>query len=348
MLNTAAVKENVNLQALVESDLGPPVKKAGGVRHWLCPFHADHKSPSLAVWPDHWHCYGCGEHGDAITWREKYHHEDFKAACSALGALELGAGQPVVSRRVEEMRVKLPPSPQWQDRSMEFMVNSYVTLWGSIHDKGSGLPEVSAKARDWLSKRGLVDQAMLEWAYIGFNAEDRHEDPAEWGLPPDPDGKKIWLPRGIVIPQWQAGAYTLWGLKVRRAAGDPKYIHIRGSVPSLYGVDTLNGQGRAFVCEGEFDALLLRQHVGDVAGVVTMGGATCHDIDSWLPHLLSIKRLFICTDNDPAGEKAVDHWLSLTKRARRVRPPGGAKDITDAWTAGADLRDWAQAAIGQG
>lgn len=30
-----------------------------------CPFHAD-KSPSLHVYDDGWHCYGCGEHGDAV------------------------------------------------------------------------------------------------------------------------------------------------------------------------------------------------------------------------------------------------------------------------------------------
>lgn len=30
-----------------------------------CPFHAD-GSPSLHVYDDGWHCYGCGEHGDAV------------------------------------------------------------------------------------------------------------------------------------------------------------------------------------------------------------------------------------------------------------------------------------------
>ena len=30
-----------------------------------CPFHADH-TPSLYVADDHYHCYGCGAHGDVI------------------------------------------------------------------------------------------------------------------------------------------------------------------------------------------------------------------------------------------------------------------------------------------
>jgi DNA polymerase len=35
----------------------------------LCPFHDDH-TPSLVIYPDHFHCYvsNCGAHGDAIDW----------------------------------------------------------------------------------------------------------------------------------------------------------------------------------------------------------------------------------------------------------------------------------------
>jgi DNA polymerase len=32
-----------------------------------CPFHSD-PTPSLQIYPDHWHCFGCGEHGDRIDW----------------------------------------------------------------------------------------------------------------------------------------------------------------------------------------------------------------------------------------------------------------------------------------
>jgi hypothetical protein len=33
----------------------------------LCPFHAE-KTPSFLAFPDHFHCFGCGKHGDAIDW----------------------------------------------------------------------------------------------------------------------------------------------------------------------------------------------------------------------------------------------------------------------------------------
>lgn len=38
-----------------------------GSEYWMgrCPFHSD-KDPSFAVYSDHFHCYGCGAHGDII------------------------------------------------------------------------------------------------------------------------------------------------------------------------------------------------------------------------------------------------------------------------------------------
>jgi hypothetical protein len=33
----------------------------------LCPFHDDH-TPSCHIYPDHYYCYVCGAHGDAISW----------------------------------------------------------------------------------------------------------------------------------------------------------------------------------------------------------------------------------------------------------------------------------------
>src|SRR5262249_37355059 len=32
-----------------------------------CPFH-DESEPSCAIYPDHFHCFGCGEHGSRLDW----------------------------------------------------------------------------------------------------------------------------------------------------------------------------------------------------------------------------------------------------------------------------------------
>lgn len=36
----------------------------------LCPFHDDHK-PSMQIYPDGYHCWVCGAHGDAIDFVER-------------------------------------------------------------------------------------------------------------------------------------------------------------------------------------------------------------------------------------------------------------------------------------
>ena len=48
----------------------PPIeaaKRYGTVKHGFmrCPFHAD-RTPSLKLYGDHFHCCGCGAHGDVI------------------------------------------------------------------------------------------------------------------------------------------------------------------------------------------------------------------------------------------------------------------------------------------
>src|ERR1700692_64483 len=48
--------------------IGRRVRLARSGRNWkgCCPFHGE-KTPSFYVYDDHYHCFGCGKHGDAIT-----------------------------------------------------------------------------------------------------------------------------------------------------------------------------------------------------------------------------------------------------------------------------------------
>src|SRR5262249_61189559 len=33
-----------------------------------CPFHEGDDTPSLQLYPNHFHCFGCGAHGSALEW----------------------------------------------------------------------------------------------------------------------------------------------------------------------------------------------------------------------------------------------------------------------------------------
>jgi hypothetical protein len=107
-------------------------------------------------------------------------------------------------------------------------------------------------------------------------------------------------------------------------------------------VDKLAGKPDCIVAEGEFDTMLLWQEAGDLADALTLGVTGEVLDDRWLPALLPVVRFWAATDDDERGVAAAEYWLGLAGgRGRRVLPPGGAKDVGDAWQAGADLRAWA-------
>lgn len=61
------------------------LKRAGSAYKGLCPFHSE-KTPSFTVNENdgYYHCYGCGEHGDAFTFLQKIENIDFTTALSKL------------------------------------------------------------------------------------------------------------------------------------------------------------------------------------------------------------------------------------------------------------------------
>ena len=50
-----------------------------------CPFH-DEKTPSFYVYDDHFHCFGCGAHGDAISFVMQSQGLGFMEAIEQLAA----------------------------------------------------------------------------------------------------------------------------------------------------------------------------------------------------------------------------------------------------------------------
>lgn len=86
-IDTRAVLDRVDLAELVRRR-GVILKAAAGRLVGLCPFHAE-KSPSFNVYsrprPGHYHCFGCGAHGDAIGFIRALDGVDFLEAIERLG-----------------------------------------------------------------------------------------------------------------------------------------------------------------------------------------------------------------------------------------------------------------------
>ena len=181
--------------------------------------------------------------------------------------------------------------------------------------------DVGARARAYLEGRGISEDTVKAWR-IGFNPEDR----VIAGLQ---------AARGIVIPGFVG--YIPWYVKIRPGSGTPKYKHIEGSKPALFGLDLLQGRQTVVICEGELDAILLWQHVNDLVDVVAIGGKGAQPAIPFLGQLIGASRWLVALDTDADEEAA--KWGEWSARVKRVRPLQG-NDITDFYKAGGDLRRW--------
>lgn len=78
------VKERTPLDEVVREHVTLRPAGAGSLKG-LCPFH-DEKTPSFTVRPavGHWHCFGCNEGGDVITFVQKVDHLSFAEAVERL------------------------------------------------------------------------------------------------------------------------------------------------------------------------------------------------------------------------------------------------------------------------
>ena len=201
-------------------------------------------------------------------------------------------------------------------------------------------------ARGYLNGRGLHDET-IKAAALGYVDKEVFENPNAWGLSGE---KKVWIPSpSIVIPK--ISDHKLYGVKFRRLewdgvrvinmTEDPKYPSIRGSQPTLYGADQVTGHKIIFMTEGEFDALLLRQEAGDLAGVVTLGSASVHRIpDRDLLTITGVDLALVAYDVDGAGlTGSVNLCAEYPALIRPALMPGPG-DLTDNHRR-VDLRAWA-------
>jgi DNA primase len=332
-VDTAALKKGVNLLTLVgpNSHLRKIAGTRGGEYAGACPFCGgdDRFRVQPKADPPQWWCRGCSPDNrwhDAIDFVMKRDGLDFEAACAALGELATG--------KFDNVQVESAPASLWHSRAERFIAAAEESLWADSRD---GL-----LALKYLRLRGLTDATIRRWR-IGWHPTTAYERREQWGLPMETERRKVWLPRGIVIP-WTVGG-QLAAVKLRRpdvdvrSSGD-KYIALAGSRPTLFGADLLGRHPCAILLESELDAILLDQEAGDLVGVAATGSAKGILPPDAIAVLLPVSRLLVAYNADAAGEQAAGRLLKLTARARRVLVPMG-KDPTEMHQRGGRIRDWA-------
>jgi DNA primase len=143
------------LQALVGRRVR--LARSGRQSKGCCPFHGE-KSPSFYVYDDHYHCFGCGAHGDAISFVMQSQGASFIDAVTQLAGeagLEVPAPSPAAARAEERK--------QTASQALEIALGFYQRQLA-----GPG----GAEAREYLRGRGLsldtVAAFGLGWGAAGW------------------------------------------------------------------------------------------------------------------------------------------------------------------------------------
>src|SRR4051794_41490381 len=138
----------------VRSDL----RRVGSRWTGLCPFH-DERTPSFSVNAENklYHCFGCGESGDAIGFVQATDGLDFREAVDMLAEryrveLKLENEDP----QAEERRRRKERLLSLVERAADYYER---VLWAS--------PE-AAKARDYLAARGLGEEVLKKFR-VGYS-----------------------------------------------------------------------------------------------------------------------------------------------------------------------------------
>lgn len=304
----------------------------GGEYHCGCPKCEGTDRFMLWSGTGRYWCRQCDAKGDAIQFCRDFMGLNFKEACAKVGQ----SPQVFVSSRVWpknnfEPKPSIFPAETWQKRASKFIEKC----------QHNALREPFAMKL--LKDRGFSHETLNRFQ-LGWNELDLFEDLNQWGLT-DSEKRKVWLPRGIVIPSYLEGQPMK--LKIRRAdwfEGDvrPKYVEIQGSrkAPSFYG----DNAKYLILLESELDAILLQQFAGDICTSMAIGGVKRRPDLYAHKRLLEYQRVLFSLDFDEAGKKGFKFWKELYPHLKPWPSPRG-KSPGDAFKLGADLHSWVAAGL---
>ena len=304
------MRERARLEDVVGEHV--TLKSAGvGSLKGLCPFH-DERTPSFHVRPQlgYWHCFGCGEGGDVITFIEKINHLGFAEAVEYL------ADRTGVQLRYEEGgAVRRGVEPGTRQRLMD--ANRLAEAW---FREQLATPEAQP-GRDFLTARGFdrhaaahfgVGYAPAGWDHLARYLRSAGYTEAELvdsGLCSrgGQDGRRVYDRfRGRLI--WPirdvTGATVGFGArKLSEEDQGPKYLNtpetpVFHKSQVLYGLDLAKREvarsQRIVVVEGYTD--VMAAHLSGVTtAVATCGTAFGAD------HVRVVRRLLGDVDDPAAG-----------------------------------------------
>lgn len=284
-----------------------------GNRYWACcPFHHE-KTPSFEVneQGQFYHCYGCGESGDVITFVQKLEGLDFVDAVKNL-AERSGMEVPdfVGDKAVLDKRKKRELLQNICRETAIYYNSTLKSKWG-------------AKGLEYLKKRGVSDSTITKLG-IGYSSNwnglcahllkkgYKKQDILEAGVCGEKDGKLYdEMAMRVVFPVIDHTGKVV-GFSGRALDGNAyaKYKNTKATMlfnksSNIYCINLLRkarlNKNYAILVEGQMDVVSLQQ-AGFENAIATMGTAFNKN------HVQTLKRfvdkVIVCFDGDGAGQKA--------------------------------------------
>jgi DNA primase len=310
--------EELRVRTPLAGLIGRRVRLARSGKQWkgCCPFHGE-KTPSFYVYDDGYHCFGCGAHGDAISFVMQSQALPFMDAIAQLAG-EAGLEVPKAS----------PEAAEAERQRLDII--GVLQAVAAHFRRRLALPE-GRVARDYLLGRGLTEATIerfgLGWAGDrgGLTAELSRqgldiEQLADAGLirRDEETGRTFELfSQRVMFPiNDRRGRIISFGGRIL-GSGQPKYVNgpetsVFSKRRNLYGLDLardgVRNGGTLIVVEGYMDVIATAQ-AGFTAAVAPLGTALTNE---QLEELWRVSPCpVLCFDGDAAGARAAARVMDL-------------------------------------
>lgn len=303
--------DELRLRTPLPGLIGRRVKLEKSGRQWkgCCPFHNE-KSPSFYIYDEHFHCFGCGAHGDAFAFVMR---------------TEGGGFMEAVERLASEAGLEVPkPTPEAAARERRARDLHGVCAAAEAAFTRRLHTAEGAEALAYLRQRGLTDATIarfgLGWSGAGRGAlaaelrEDGIEVPqlVEAGLMQAKEEGRVtdlYFNRVIFPIRDKRGRTISFGGRIL-GEGQPKYVNgpetaLFSKRRNLYALDLAREAvfrgARLVVAEGYMDVIALHQ-AGFTGAVAPLGTALTPE---QLQALWQVSpEPVLCFDGDAAGARA--------------------------------------------
>ena len=312
-------KDELRARITLSTVINRTTKLTRAGREWkaCCPFHNEN-TPSFYVndQKGFYHCFGCGAHGDVISWMTEQRGLSFIDACKELAGeagMEVPAPDPIAAKKAEK-RAEL----------IDVTTDAQQWFFDNLRS-----PDGRA-AMKYLTDRGLKPETLAEFGF-GYapeskqalnNALSRFEDQmlVETGMRiKTDDGTSYDRFRGrVMLPIQDArGRVIAFGGRIMESRdGVAKYLNSPDTplfdkgrtLYNLHRASPASRQtGRVVVVEGYMDVVALAQ-AGFADAVAPLGTALTETQLEMLWRMVEVPVL--CFDGDKAGERAAMRAIS--------------------------------------